>query len=106
MFTHFATADSPDESTLITGSTLASICCQNSPYVHGKFSDYLWHRKITANTVRMGISMYGQNPSGRDQKQRSVTPVGSLFHQFLLLQLRQEDLSAMVLLIQRSKMNG
>ena len=27
----------------------------------------MWHReKITANTVRMGISMYGQNPSGRE----------------------------------------
>ena len=27
----------------------------------------MWHtEKITANTVRMGISMYGQNPSGRE----------------------------------------
>ena len=27
----------------------------------------MWHQeKITANTVRMGISMYGQNPSGRE----------------------------------------
>ena len=40
----------------------------------------LWHQeKITANTVRMGISMYGQNPSGRDLKLTlDLQPVSSL----------------------------
>ncbi len=40
----------------------------------------LWHREtITANTIRMGISMYGQNPSGRDLKLTlDLQPVSSL----------------------------
>ena len=85
MFTHFATADSPDENyfnqQVQRWHQFVASLDELPPYVHmANSATGLWHRgKITANTVRMGISMYGQNPSGRDLKLTlDLQPVSSL----------------------------
>src|SRR5699024_6231287 len=72
MFTHFATADSADESyfnkQVNRWEQFVNSLNELPPFVHmANSATGMWHReKITANTVRMGISMYGQNPSGRE----------------------------------------
>lgn len=72
MFTHFATADSPDDQYFLgqvhRWQEFVDSLDELPPYVHmANSATGLWHAdKITANTVRMGISMYGLNPSGRD----------------------------------------
>lgn len=72
MFTHFATADSADDSyfnkQVNKWEQFVSSLTELPPFVHmANSATGMWHReKITANTVRMGISMYGQNPSGRE----------------------------------------
>lgn len=72
MFTHFATADSADESyfnkQINKWEQFVNSLTELPPFVHmANSATGMWHReKITANTVRMGISMYGQNPSGRE----------------------------------------
>lgn len=74
MFTHFATADSADdryfEKQVSRWQEFVNCLDELPPYVHmANSATGLWHRnEITANTIRMGISMYGQNPSGRDLK--------------------------------------
>lgn len=72
MFTHFATADSADDSyfnkQVNKWEQFVSSLTELPAFVHmANSATGMWHReKITANTVRMGISMYGQNPSGRE----------------------------------------
>ncbi|MCI1974670.1 MAG: alanine racemase [Limosilactobacillus sp.] len=72
MFTHFATADSADDSyfnrQVAKWEQFVNSLTELPPFVHmANSATGMWHReKITANTVRMGISMYGQNPSGRE----------------------------------------
>ena len=72
MFTHFATADSADESyfnkQVNRWEQFVNSLNELPPFVHmANSATGMWHQeKITANTVRMGISMYGQNPSGRE----------------------------------------
>ena len=85
MFTHFATADSPDENyynqQVQRWHQFVASLDELPPYVHmANSATGLWHREtITANTIRMGISMYGQNPSGRDLKLTlDLQPVSSL----------------------------
>ena len=85
MFTHFATADSPDDTyfkqQVQHWQEFVASLDELPPYVHmANSATGLWHQDtITANTVRMGISMYGQNPSGRDLKLTfNLQPVSSL----------------------------
>ena len=72
MFTHFATADSADNGyfnkQVNKWEQFVNSLDVLPPFVHmANSATGMWHRdKITANTVRMGISMYGQNPSGRE----------------------------------------
>ncbi|KRL94627.1 alanine racemase [Limosilactobacillus equigenerosi] len=71
MFTHFATADEADpsyfERQVNHWNQLVASLTEQPPYLHmANSATALWHPEtITANTVRMGISMYGLNPSGR-----------------------------------------
>lgn len=85
MFTHFATADSPDatyfDHQVQCWQKFVASIDNLPPYVHmANSATGLWHQEtITANTIRMGISMYGQNPSGHDLKLTlDLQPVSSL----------------------------
>ncbi|WP_076459124.1 alanine racemase [Limosilactobacillus caccae] len=85
MFTHFATADSADDryfqKQVECWQRFVNSLDTLPPYVHmANSATGLWHQdKITANTVRMGISMYGQNPSGRElQPTFELRPVTQL----------------------------
>lgn len=85
IFTHFATADSGDttyfEKQVARWNQMINSLDQLPPYVHmANSATGLWHQdQITANTVRMGISMYGLNPSGRELPTSfQLQPVSSL----------------------------
>lgn len=85
IFTHFATADAADETyfnkQLARWRDFLSVVDQKPPYVHMANSAVgMWHQnEIEANTVRMGISMYGCNPSGHDLPDSlNLKPVASL----------------------------
>lgn len=85
IFTHFATADSSDDTYFTKQvhrwNTMIDSLAVKPPYVHmANSATGLWHRdQITANTVRMGISMYGLNPSGRELPLvLPIQPVSSL----------------------------
>ncbi|WP_373841988.1 alanine racemase [Limosilactobacillus sp.] len=85
MFTHLATADSTDTTyfnkQVHRWQKFVDSLDQLPPYVHMANSAIgMWHRKqITANTVRMGISMYGYNPSGDAIKETlDLQPIGTL----------------------------
>ncbi len=85
IFTHFATADSGDqtyfEKQVRRWNQMIDSLEVKPPYVHmANSATGLWYRdKITANTVRMGISMYGLNPSGRELPlSLPIKPVSSL----------------------------
>ncbi|WP_071131710.1 alanine racemase [Enterococcus timonensis] len=69
IFTHFATADEADEEyyqhQLSTFKKLLDTLPQLPRYVHSSNSAAaLWHEAGVGNMIRMGISMYGLNPSG------------------------------------------
>lgn len=85
MFTHFATADSADDSYFNhqyeRWEEFINSLDELPPFTHmANSATGLWHRdKITANTVRMGISMFGYNPSGKElQADLKLQPVGTL----------------------------
>ncbi|MGM9891528.1 alanine racemase [Limosilactobacillus sp.] len=85
MFTHFATADSADATYFNRQYTrwqkFIDSLDELPPYTHmANSATGLWHRQqITANTVRMGISMYGYNPSGKElTTDLKLQPVGTL----------------------------
>ena len=68
IFTHFATADELDETYFEKQNQLFGQFVEQLPrrprYVHGSNSaTSLWHQD-PGNLVRLGIAMYGQNPSG------------------------------------------
>ena len=69
-FTHFATADEANDAyfklQIAHWHELLAVLPTLPPYVHmANSATGLWHPdQITGNTVRMGISMYGLNPSG------------------------------------------
>lgn len=84
MFTHFATADSTDPTyfnkQVQRWREFVASLDTLPPFVHmANSATGLWHREdITANTVRMGISMYGHNPSGCEIKENlGLQPVGT-----------------------------
>ncbi|KRL01855.1 alanine racemase [Liquorilactobacillus capillatus] len=73
IFTHFATADSADDSyykkQLTNFKELMSIVKNKPPFVHvANSAAALWHRECGGNAVRFGIAMYGLNPSGSELK--------------------------------------
>lgn len=85
MFTHFATADSAREDyfnkQVDKWEQFVNSLEELPPYVHmANSATGMWHRdRMTTNTVRMGISMYGQNPSGRElEPSLDLKPVSSL----------------------------
>lgn len=85
LFTHFATADEADttyfDQQLAKWKAFLRVVDQRPKYVHMANSAIgMWHQKsITADTVRMGISLYGANPSGKVLKPTlDLRPVTSL----------------------------
>jgi alanine racemase len=69
IFTHFATADSPDqgqfkEQTEKFNALVASLPCKPL-FIHtANSATALWHESCSSNMIRFGIAMYGLNPSG------------------------------------------
>ena len=85
IFTHFATADSADETyferQLTKWKQFLAVVDHRPRYVHmANSATGLWHQQdIESNTVRMGISLYGCNPSGRElHPSFELQPVTSL----------------------------
>lgn len=71
LFTHFATADSPDESYFEKQVSRFKEIKQDLPikfkYVHcANSATALWHQDLAINMVRYGIALYGLNPSQTD----------------------------------------
>ncbi|WP_413476403.1 alanine racemase [Latilactobacillus fuchuensis] len=70
VFTHFATADDPDDTYFKEQSarfkTLLAILPEQPRYVHvSNSATSLWHAACNGNMIRLGVSMYGLNPSGK-----------------------------------------
>jgi alanine racemase len=70
VFTHFATADEKDNSyfnqQLETFKKLVAILPSRPKVVHASNSaTTLWHDETIVNAVRLGVIIYGMNPSGR-----------------------------------------
>lgn len=73
IFTHFATADSADHKyfnqQLSKFNDLMTVVEKRPQYVHvANSATSIWHRKCGGNLVRLGIGMYGLNPSGKAVK--------------------------------------
>lgn len=71
IFTHFATADSKDttkfQQQVDKFETLIKELSLKPTYIHSANSaTSLWHQKHQKKIVRLGIAMYGLNPSGRE----------------------------------------
>ncbi|QCZ45392.1 alanine racemase [Levilactobacillus brevis] len=69
IFTHFATADSPDETyfkqQVAKWKTLTAALKERPRYVHvSNSATSLWHAACNDNMVRFGVAGYGLNPSG------------------------------------------
>ena len=69
IFTHFATADSPDDTyfkkQMAKFNKLMAVVVDRPRYVHvSNSATSLWHAACNGTLIRMGISMYGLNPSG------------------------------------------
>ncbi|WP_129045362.1 alanine racemase [Companilactobacillus metriopterae] len=71
IYTHFSTADSPDDSYFQIQRKRFNEMISNLPidfkYIHcANSATALWHKDIGINMVRFGIGLYGLNPSGTD----------------------------------------
>lgn len=71
IFTHFSTADSADDEyfkkQLNKFNELMEVVKERPKYVHvANSAASIWHKKCGGNVVRLGISMYGLNPSGKE----------------------------------------
>ena len=71
LFTHFATADSPDENYFEKQVQRFKEMSTDLPtkftYVHcANSATALWHKDLAINMVRYGIALYGLNPSQTD----------------------------------------
>ncbi|WP_125761930.1 alanine racemase [Companilactobacillus hulinensis] len=71
LFTHFATADSPDEKyfekQVKRFKEMKSDLPIDFKYVHcANSATALWHKELAINMVRDGIALYGLNPSQTD----------------------------------------
>ncbi|WP_295731730.1 alanine racemase [uncultured Limosilactobacillus sp.] len=99
IFTHFATADSADHAyfdrQLAKWKEFLTVVDERPRYVHmANSATGLWHQKdIESNTVRMGISLYGCNPSGHDLTPTfDLQPVTSLVtHATFVKELHQGE---------------
>ncbi|AKP67066.1 alanine racemase [Companilactobacillus ginsenosidimutans] len=85
LFTHFSTADSPDEKyfekQVSRFKELKSDLPIKFKYVHcANSATALWHQDLAVNMVRYGIALYGLNPSQTDISQLpyELKPVLSL----------------------------
>ena len=71
LFTHFATADNPDEKyfekQVNRFKEMSSDLPTKFTYVHcANSATALWHKDLAINMVRYGIALYGLNPSQTD----------------------------------------
>lgn len=71
LFTHFATADSPDEKyfekQVARFKEMQTDLPTKFTYVHcANSATALWHKDLAINMVRYGIALYGLNPSQTD----------------------------------------
>lgn len=71
IFTHFATADSKDDTYFQyqyeNYQKMLAVVDKKPKYVHvANTATSLWHKVCGANMVRYGISTYGLNPSGKE----------------------------------------
>jgi alanine racemase len=71
LFTHFATADSPDENyfekQVASFKEMTSDLPTKFTYVHcANSATALWHKDLAINMIRYGIALYGLNPSQTD----------------------------------------
>ena len=71
IFTHFATADSPDDAYFKMQyqnfQDFMAVLEKRPKYVHvANSATSLWHKVCGGNMIRFGIAAYGLNPSGRD----------------------------------------
>ncbi|WP_125770952.1 alanine racemase [Companilactobacillus furfuricola] len=71
LFTHFATADSPDEQYFEKQAAKFKEMKSNLPidfrWIHcANSATALWHQDLAINMVRYGIALYGLNPSQTD----------------------------------------
>ena len=69
IFTHFATADEADDTYFQQQADCFNQFVQNSPvkpkYVHcANSATAFWHQACPSNIIRLGIGLYGVNPSG------------------------------------------
>lgn len=73
IFTHFSTADSADDAyfnyQLERFHELMKVVHKRPRYVHvANSAASIWHKQCGGNMIRLGISMYGLNPSGTEVK--------------------------------------
>ena len=71
IFTHFSTADSADDSyfkkQLNKFHELMEVVPHRPRYVHvANSAASIWHKQCGGNMIRLGIGMYGLNPSGKE----------------------------------------
>lgn len=86
IFTHFATADSPDDDYFNyqydNFNKLMAVVAKRPKYVHvANSATSLWHKACDGNMIRFGIATYGLNPSGTD-----ITQLPYKIHPALSLQ--------------------
>lgn len=86
IFTHFATADSPDDDYFDyqydNFNKLMAVVAKRPKYVHvANSATSLWHKACDGNMIRFGIATYGLNPSGTD-----ITQLPYKIHPALSLQ--------------------
>lgn len=100
IFTHFATADEEDfdyyNHQLQHFKALLEVIPVLPKYVHSSNSaTALWHEAGVGNLVRMGISMYGLNPSGKALKETfPLQPALEL--ESALIQVKEVDKGAKI----------
>ncbi len=78
IFTHFSTADSPDSKYFHEQydkfEKFMAVLPDKPKYVHvANSATSLWHKVCGGNLIRLGISAYGLNPSGRAIKDTPYT---------------------------------
>lgn len=89
IFTHFATADTADQSYLKKQTAaleqMLAVVKKRPRYVHfANTAAAFWHPQYQGNIIRYGIGMYGLNPSGTELKEpRDLQPTLELVSQLV-----------------------
>ncbi|WP_334329161.1 alanine racemase [Companilactobacillus sp. HBUAS59699] len=99
LFTHFATADNPDEKYFHKQVSRFKEMTTDLPvdfkYVHcANSATALWHQDLAVNLVRDGIALYGLNPSQTDitKLPYELKPALSLYSELVFVkQINQGD---------------